>query len=188
MVEELKKLEDNTRQAVSRVAAEYKYAVEFKNELEKIEHEQDPGRAIKEVRNGLRVLRWVGRAEGRVNQSEKKILSNLEDLGKILPADLKTREVDLHEKLTVAERKLVELASMFTGKVKTELQDIKTDEALLKRYEKDPEKAKHIHNNLTKLFKDAEAHITELITWIGGTEAILKQIEGFEETIKELSA
>ena len=36
MVEELKKLEENTRQAVSRVAAEYKYAVEFKKELEKI--------------------------------------------------------------------------------------------------------------------------------------------------------
>ena len=187
-VKELKELDENTRQAVGRVAAEFKFAVDFKNELEEIEHEDDPGKAIKEAKNGIRILRWVGRAERRVDQSAKKILGNLEDLGKILPENLKTRSENLSERLTIAERKLVELASLFRGKVKKDLEEIKSDEAMLERYEKEPEKAEHIHHHLSTLFHDAKDHIDELITWIGTTEAVLKEIVGFEDTLKELSS
>ena len=188
MVKEVEELKEETKKAVSRVAAEYKFAVEFKKELEKMEGEEDPKKAVKEVRNGLKILRWVGRAERRVDQSEKKILFGLEELGEILPENLKTTEKKLHSKLEIAEKKLVELASMFAGKLKKELHDIKTDEALLKRYEEDPEQARHIHQHLSGLFAESKGHVADLIEWVGTTETILKSIEGFEATLEKLSA
>jgi len=188
MVKEVEQLKEETRQAVSRVAAEYKYAADFKKELEEIEAEKDPKKANKEIRGGIRILRWIGRAERRVNQSEKKILFGLEELGEILPENLKTKERDLHDQLDIAEKKLVELASMFTGALKKELHDIKTDEALLERYDKDPKQADHIKHHLSSLFKNAKQNVAELIRWIGTTETVLKSIEGFEEILERLSA
>jgi len=187
MAEILKELDENTKEAVSKVAAEFKYAKDLDKELEKIEGEEDPAKGVKEVRNAIRILRWIGRAERKVDVSEKKILSNLEELGEILPPKLKSTDEKLAQKLEVAEKKLVELASMFTGKVKDELEDIKTDEALLKRYEDNPEQAEKVKHHLSALLKETETHVDELLKWISSTEAILKSIQGFEETLERLA-
>jgi hypothetical protein len=186
-VNELKTLDENTRKAVSRVAAEYKYAKDLEKELEKIEGEEDPKKANKEVKNAFHILRWVGRAERRVDHDEKKILKGLEEIGEILPENLKTKEEKLHEKLEDAEQKVVTLSSMFTGKVKKELKDIKLDESLLEEYEKNSKKTEEIRVHLRDLLKDVEIHVKELITWIEATVVILRQIEGFEETLDKLS-
>lgn len=185
---ELEKLDKDTKEAVSRVAAEYKYAKDLQEQLETIEGEKDPKKADKEVKNAIRILRWIGKAERRVDQSERKIIANLEDLGKMLPEDLKSQDEQLANKLKVIEAKLVSLASMFTGKVKKELGDIKTDEALLKRYESDTSKAEDIRMHLLKLLRETEGNVHELIEWIKSAEALLSQIQGFEQTLKKITA
>jgi len=187
MVKELKDLDDDVREAVSRVAAEFKFAKDFAKELEDIAGEKDPKRAYKEAKNAIRTLRWVGKAEARVDQSEKEILKDLSDLGVILPQKLKTKDEDLAKRLTMAEGELIEMASMFTGDVKHDLDNIMKDEASLQAYEKDPAKAATIHADLTKQIGDVRKHIANLLTWIKSTQAILKEIEGFEEVLKKLA-
>ena len=41
---------------------------------------------------------------------------------------------------------------------------------------------------LKTLFEDAEKIVADLIKWIGATEAILKNIEGFEQVLEKISA
>ena len=186
-VKEVEKLDEETRKAVGRVAAEYKYALDFKKELQQIEQD-NPEDALRDIKKGISILRWVGRAERRVDQSERKILSTLEDLGEVLPENLKTESEELSKELSVAEAKLVHLASMFRGKVKQELEDIKTDEALLQKYHDNPSQAEHLHTHLQGLFHSAKGHVDEMLQWIGTTQAVLKKVIGFEETLQRLSA
>ncbi len=185
-MKELKNLKKNTIKAVGRVAAEFKFATDFKDELEVITR-SEPDKAKREVKRALRILRWVGRAERRVDQSEGRILSNLTELGKILPTNLKTQEETLHQQLEVAEKELIRLASTFLGKLKGELETIKTDEALLIRYQKNPEQAKHIHAHLRVFLNETKKDVDNLLRWVSSTEQILRKIKGFEETLEQLS-
>ena len=187
MVEEIKSLNEDTHEAVGRLAAGYKFAKGLVSNLEKVEHDE-PDQALKDVRKGLHLLRWVGRAERRIDQSEKKILTDLEELKELgLPKELQTKSEDLQTKLSIAEGELVEFASLFRGKLKKELEDIRTEEALLKEYEDDPKKAEKIHAHLISLIKDSEEEVAHLIKWMNSTQAIFREIMGFEEVLEKLT-
>jgi hypothetical protein len=185
MVEELEELKEDVEKTIGRVAAEYSYARDLQNQLKNIENEE-PDKALRDVKKGLRILRWVGRSERRVDQSEKAIIKELKALGKIIPENLKDEEERLLKQLEVAEKKLVKAASIFTGDLKKELLAIQTNEQLLEKLEKDEENK--IHQNLQRLFREAEMGIAELIKWIKGTEAILEKIEGFEQRLERMAA
>lgn len=186
MVEEVEHLKRDVEKAIGLVAAEYSYAKDLEKDLKKIESDTAED-AIKDAKKGLRILRWIGRGERRAHRSEARIIDELKALGKILPENLKKQEEELLRDLVVADGKLVKAASMFTGDLRKELIEIQTDEQLLKRLEKkgDGEKVKQ---DLQRLFKDAERIVTDLIKWIGATEAILKSIEGFEQVLEKISA
>jgi len=185
MVKELEELKEDVEKAIGRVAAEYSYARDLQNQLKSIENEE-PDKALRDVKKGLRILRWVGRAERKADQSEREIIKELKALGKIIPENLKEEEERLLEQLEVAEKKLVKAASIFTGDLRKELLAIQTNEQLLKKLEKDEEG--RIHQNLQKLFREAEMGIAQLIKWIKATEAILKKIEGFEQGLERMAA
>jgi len=188
MVKEVKKLDEDTREAVGRVAAGYKFVVELADELKEIELEKDTHKAVREVKQGLRILRWIGKAEKKIDRSEKKIIADLEELKELnLPMQLKTEDENLAEQLKVAESQLVKLASMFTGKVKKELEEIMTDEALLAEYEENFEMTDKIHDHLKELFAETKSEVAKLQKWIGSTQQILRSIRGFAKTLEKLS-
>jgi len=186
MVEEIEHLKKDVEKAIGRVGAEYSYAKKLLDQLKEIEN-KEPDEALKEIRKAFHFLRWVGRAERRTDQSEKKIIAELKELGPLLPQKLKEHEEKLLKQLEVAEAKLVKAASIvsFTGELRDDLRKIQTDEQLLKKLEgKDGEKIKA---DLQKCFKDAEDGLKDLITWVSATETILENIEGFQSELEKLA-
>jgi hypothetical protein len=186
MVEEVENLKKHVEEAIGLVAAEYSYAKDLEKDLKKIEADGAEA-AIKDAKKGLRILRWIGRGERRAHRSEVKIIHELKALGEILPAKLKDREEELLKDLVVSDGKLVKAASMFTGDIRKELLAIETDEQLLTRLS-DGENGDKVKSDLQQLFKSAESEVSELIKWISATEAILKEIEGFEQALEKISA
>ena len=186
MVEEVEHLKKHVERAIGKVAAEYSYAKDLEKDLKRIESDTADA-AIKDAKKGLRILRWIGRGERRAHRTEMKIIDELKELGKILPEKLKKQEEALLRDLVVADGKLVKAASMYTGDLRKELLDIETDEQLLKRIEKKGD-GQRVKQDLQRLFKDAERIVADLIKWIGATEAILKNIEGFEQVLEKISA
>jgi len=185
----IKILDRDTHKAVGRVAAGYKFVLELYNDLEAIEREKDTQKAIKEVKKGIMILRWVGRAEAKIDKAEKKILADLAELQQTgLPAALRTDNLKLAQQLAVAEATLVRLASTFRGKIKGELQEIMTDEALLEEYQENIDKTQKIQHHLAALCNKTKEELKELERWIGTTEQILRSITGFGQTLKRLQA
>ncbi|MBU0457049.1 MAG: hypothetical protein ABH824_03490 [Nanoarchaeota archaeon] len=187
MVKELKLLKEDVEKAIGRVAAEYSYTRDLQDKIEQIEKEaEESDAALRDAKKGFRILRWIGRAERRVDQSEIRIIDELKELGKILPKNLKEKEEELLKGLEIAEAKLVKAASMFTGGVREDLLNIQTDEQLLKKLKsKGNEKIKV---DLQNCFTKAKNGIKDLEKWLSATEAILKNIKGFEETLERLAA
>lgn len=178
-------LKENVEEAVGKVAAEYSFAKDLQQKFARIEREE-PDAALRDVKKGFRILRWIGRGQRRVDESEKDIIRELQGLGEILPQNLHAKEERLLRDLKVAEGKLVKAASRFTGELRTDLLEIKTDEQLLRKLEgADGEK---VRSHLTKALNDAQEGIKELLKWLESTEAILKEIKGFAESLERLAA
>lgn len=187
VLKELKDLREDTKRAKDWVAAEFSYAKDLQVQLKEIE-KSDVGVAQKRIRSGLKILRWVGRGERRADRYEKRVMEELKKLENLLPKALKDEEEDLSRELEVVEAKLVRAASIFTGDLRKELLDLKTDEQLLEHLQKkNPHEADKIKILLQQLAQKARQGVDELIKWIGATEAVLKKIEGFEAKLEKLS-
>ena len=135
VLKELEDLKKDTKRAEDWVAAEFGYAKNLQGQLKEIE-ESDVDAAQKRIRTGLKILRWVGRGERRADRYEKDVMNELKKLGDILPKTLKDEEEGLSQELGVVEAKLVRAASIFTGDLRNELLDLKTDEQLLAHLQK----------------------------------------------------
>ena len=192
MVEELDRLDKHARNAIKWIAAEFKYTNDLHEFLEKVKNE-GAEEALRDVKKAFRALRYVGRAERRADRSETAVLEDLKALEEILPQNLKHVDEKLIEELDIGKKKLIELASIFTGKLRGELKDIREEESVLEHYEKKdniPEaKLEAIKRELTQLVDEAEGEVEELIKWIGETEAVLEKIEkGFVAKLKGMSS
>ena len=184
MAEELMELHKHVVKAIGLVAGEYGYSKNFKQQLERIEKEE-PKEALRDAKKGMRILRWVGRAERNVDREEKEIIDVLVDLKEMLPDNLQKEEEKLMKQLKVAHAKLLTAASMFRGDVRNDLLQIETDEQLLMKLGED--KGEKVKADLQRCFKEAEEGIDDLLKWLASTEAILKQIDGFEQRLENLS-
>jgi hypothetical protein len=186
MVKEVHDLDEHTQDAIKRLAGGYSFAKDLRDKLTKIETDElDAGK--RDIRKGLQLLRWVGRAERRFDRDAKKIIHDMTELKKLgLPKNLQSREEVAMKEFVVQERTLIDLASMFRGSVKKELENLLTDEALLKKYEDNPSKAQHVREHLLKLVQDCEKHVDKLTTWMESTQVVLRKIVGLDEALKKL--
>ena len=192
MVKEVEELEKDTESAVKWIAAEFKYANDLYDLLEKVKNEGADA-ALTDLRKAFRALRYIGRAEHKADAGEKSILEDLRELERILPKNLKEVSEKLVKQLEVGRGKLVKLASQFTGKLKGELKEIRESEILLEHYEDDkkisPDKLAAIKRKLDSLVGQTELEVNELRKWIGQNSAVLEKIEkGFVGRLKELSS
>ncbi|MBI4980552.1 hypothetical protein HZC30_03290 [Candidatus Woesearchaeota archaeon] len=187
VLKELKNLKKDTERAKDWVAAEFSYAKNLQVKLKDIE-KLETSQAEKNIRSGLKILRWVGRGERRADRYERRVMDELKKLGNILPKTLKDEEEDLSKELDVVEAKLVKAASIFTGDLRGELLELETDEQLLAHLQKKkPQEADKIKRLLHQLVEKTENEVDDLMKWIGTTEAVLKKIEGFEAKLEKLS-
>ncbi|MBT6774996.1 hypothetical protein HOA91_06540 [Candidatus Woesearchaeota archaeon] len=192
MVEELQELEEKTLAAIKWVSAEFKYANDLKEILDKVEKE-GAEEAVKDLRKAFQALRYMGRCELKAESKEEDIKKALKDIERILPENWKEMDQKLVTELDVARGKLIELASRFTGKLGGELKKIRKEELTIEHFEDkkntDPKMIDKLKAELISLLDTAESEIEELIKWIGGTEAILEKIEeGFVKELKKIAA
>jgi hypothetical protein len=186
-IKALNDLHKATEKAVGLVAAEFDFARELLDDLQEIQTHRDPNN-LRPIRKGFRLLRWIGRAERKVDRSLKNNLKELEQLNNILPPSLKPKKDDLASKLTIAQRQLITLASTFRGRVKGELDSILKDQKQLDRYSKNPEEAERLRFNLQIMLKLAEGDVQKLVTWTSSVEAILKELEQYEKELEKMAA
>ncbi len=184
----LMRLDEHATEAVGRVAAGFKWVMELLEKVEKESKEENHQIVIKELKKSLHVLRWVGRAERRIDQSEKKILVDLEELATLLPENLRSKEVELAEKLKITEAQLIELASLFRGELRNEIKEIEKYESLLISIEKtsNEDTKEEVKRKLESLFEKTNDSLQKLRQWIEGTIPLLKSIRGFQKKLKEL--
>lgn len=179
----LKKLETDTEHAIDWLAAEYGYAKKLIDDLERIRKEE-PKSAVRDLRRSFRIYRWLGRGERKINRFENRILEELEELGKILPPEMQGTAKNLKKQLEVTKAYMVKNFSLFTGEMRDELTQIKTEEQLLEKL-KENEK---LRMGLEKNFQEITREIKELEKWIASAQAILTQIESFEKKLKKMTA
>ncbi len=181
----LKKIKEDIKAAIGLVASEYSYAKDLQAKLEILDREETD-KALRDTKKGLKILRWVGRGERKVDRSEQRIMEELNELGKILPKTLAEEEQRLLDALKISEAKLVKAASIFTGELREELLEIETDEQLLEKLQgRDGSK---IQADLQNCSRKARASLDELLQWVSSTESILKEIAGFEEKLERMAA
>ena len=186
MVGVLGRLDKDTRDVVGRVAAQWKVAKELEADLARIQVE--PVKKIKESKYALRLLEWVGKAEKRIDHSEQKIIVELNEITTLgLPPGLLSQDQQLAQKLQIQERELLKLASQFVGKIRTPLREIMLDEQLLERHMREPALQQTIQHALIPLVGNTSVEVTNLLRWITSTEAVLKQIDGFDRVLMRLA-
>ncbi|MBS3166504.1 hypothetical protein J4444_05255 [Candidatus Woesearchaeota archaeon] len=186
MVGVLGRLDRDTRDAVGRVAAQWKVAKDLEADLVRIQIE--PKGKVKDSRYALNLLKWVGRAEKRIDRSEQRIIVELDEITKLgLPPGLLSQDQQLAQKLQIQERELLKLASQFVGKIRTPLREIMLDEQLLERHMKEPALQQQIQHALIPLVGNTRVEVVNLLRWIASTQAVLKQIEGFDRVLMKLA-
>jgi len=71
---------DDVNRAIEWAAAEYKFVVQLKEELAKIQTESNLDVQKKELQQALQILRYVGMAERRASGFEETVEGDLKDL------------------------------------------------------------------------------------------------------------
>ncbi len=197
---EVKKLDQDLVAAIEWVAAEFEYVQKLKEEIEKVEHEDDPEKDEKELKNALRILIYISRAERRAFKFEEQVGKDLQQIYDELSKHLETDFSAKHElikqirsfidEIKIERDNLLKYASMYEGLLKTELNKAEAEAQLLANIEEDhqPKKAKKVHDALLLLIKKVQKQVGEIEEWIGGLEATLRNAKTELEKILEEEA
>ena len=187
VIKAVERLGKSTETAIGFSAAEFKYVKELMADLDRIKTES-PDKASRDLRQGLRLLRWVGRGERRVDRAERRILEELEELNKILPADLKRKADRLIQEVKIVEGQVLKKASMFRGNVRKELLELRTEEDLAEHYAKSSgTELERVKGYISQLVEKTKAEVQQLRKWIESTEAVLRESERFYQQLMKLS-
>lgn len=187
MATELEKLSKRSKHAIKFLAAEFKFVGELGEELSKIEREE-PKSAVRDAKQMLRTYRWVAKSGYEAARDEDAILSLLRgDLVKILPAPERENADHHREQLKIANDILKKAISFYTGELKKDIVQVKNDEALIVRLEKDPK-----HGDATKLKTRLESDLVqlkealkELEEWVSSNTTIVANIYKWAQDLKE---
>ncbi|MBI2662689.1 hypothetical protein HYX11_04485 [Candidatus Woesearchaeota archaeon] len=175
-------LKQSTEEAIKNVAAEYLSAKDLQLKLQKIDREESD-QAISDARKGLHIIRYLIRSEKSSYEFEKNILKELQSLKEAIPPFLQREEERLLQQLSIAEGKLVRVASNF-GDLQKEINQIAANEQLLKRIKNSVQ----LRSQLGILCKQAKAGVDQLLTWIAATEEILRQTKEFSKKLEQISS
>ena len=183
-MKEVNEIHEEAQKAIGSLAGMFGFAQKMKEELEQIEQDT-PTKAIKDAQAMLKFFKWLARGEWKYNHSSKEVQKLLEEIGKILPRELKDKEEEFKNRLEDANEILVTLGSFYTGIIKKEISDLEKDEKFLLRLEEDPENKGIIEfkNRLESDFKILEEKVNKLNEWIGTNTTLVKQIDQWAQQL-----
>jgi hypothetical protein len=185
--------------AIKWAAAEYKYVVKLKAEIEGIKEGESTEEQIKKrERNAIKILRYIGSAERRAFSFEQKVKTDLNELYKELSEhlgdDIKKKSLFLKIRgfikvIEVEESKILEYTDKYHGLLE---QDITKSAALAQMSgelleEHGRKIAQPIYSQLFGSIKHIVESIDDVEGWLSGLEASLKKAEALAKS-KELTS
>src|SRR3989338_3959656 len=119
----MNKITTDVAHAIQWLAAEFKYLQILHRSLERIEQE-NLNEQEKELKKDLRVARYIGRAEGRVEHDIRNVLDDLEEA----KATKISSEAfnDLIKEIEIPSNELVNEGSRYVGGLRKQLKSIRT--------------------------------------------------------------
>ena len=178
---EVKKLSKEVVLAIDWAAAEYNYLVEFKQELKKVEEEQDISKELKELKRASKLLKYMSRAERRAYRFEEKVGKEIHEILKELEDENISMELIsgfriIVKQLGIEHDMLVKLASFYDSTLEAELDKAKAEAKLEEKLKKEhPQKAAQVHQVFLQLLHQIQQQIGDLEEWIRGLEVTLKK-------------
>ena len=162
----MNKITTDVAHAIQWLAAEFKYLQILHRALERIEQE-NLNEQEKELKKDLRVARYIGRAERRVERNIRDVLDDLEEAKSTGISSAKFN--DLMKEIEVPSNQLVNEGSRYVGRLGKQLKSIRTDVKIAEKY---PDEAhrQQIRNEIKKF----ESEIEDLEKWIAALDASLK--------------
>lgn len=171
-----KKLTKEIEHAISWLAAEFKFLKRLNADLERIEQEPIKEQE-KDLKKDIRVVRFIGRSERRV---EKDILDIIKEIKKGRREETSPENVqELFQEVEIPANQLVKEGSLYVGKLKEQLDSIRTSVRLEEKYPDEKNRA-IIQQEIEKL----ENKVRHLMTWIAALDAALKKMKDFFEDIE----
>tara|TARA_Y100000310_G_scaffold317318_1_gene370081 strand:+ start:1358 stop:2902 length:1545 start_codon:yes stop_codon:yes gene_type:complete len=160
-----KKITKEVEHVIRWLAAEFKYLRILHKALERIEQEGLPEQE-RELKKDLRVARYIGRAELRVEHDIQDVLEELKGAKAV-----EISASDLHEvlkEIEVPANQLVTEGSQYVGGLRKQLKSIRTDAKVAEKYPDDAHR-RQVRREIRRL----EAEIADLEEWIAALDAAL---------------
>ncbi len=185
-MKQIEQLGDGAKNAIRFLAAEFKFAKELGEHLEKVTGDAvHVDQNIREANKMTHVYRWLAKAERKVARNEDHMLALLKDLEKIAKEKYRSKEKDalvfrsFSQQLKVADDTLKKLASFYTGKIGLELSDIEAEEKLLQGLTKKKKSAaaEALKQRLEKEIRDLSEDLNKLLLWIKTNVTVVQSIE-----------
>ncbi len=161
------KVAKEAKHAIEWLAAEFKFLQKLHDDLNKIEDEPIEEQE-KELKKDVQVVRYIGRAERRVEGDVKDIIEQLESAK---AEKISSDEFDqLLQELEVPAHQLVRDGSLYVGKLREQLQTLRTDTAIAEKY---PDK---VHKTQVQSeIKKLESEVEKLEEWVAALDVALKK-------------
>lgn len=161
------KITKDVAHAIEWLAAEFKYLKILHQALAGIEN-KNLDEQEKELRKDLRVIRYIGRAESRV---EKDIEDVLDDLEKAKSSEIPSDDFNnLIKEIKIPANKLVSEGSRYVGVLRNQLKSIITNTKVAEKY---PDEA--YRQQIVREIQRLETEIADLETWLAALDAGLKK-------------
>jgi hypothetical protein len=168
-----KELTKDVEHAIKWIAAEFKFLKRLNSDLKRIEQE-DIEKQEKDLKKDLKVVRYVGKAGGRLELDVKDVIKQLREKRKISSSPKKIGKV--LDEIEIPSRELIGEGSLYVGNLKKQLKSIRSHVQVEKKYRK-RELQEQVKQEIDKL----ESRVSQLLGWIAALEVGLKKALKFQE-------
>lgn len=167
------------------VASEFRYLKEMKEGLEGLKKNIEDPKKEKALAKGLsKSFRYAGRSERRIIRYFNRLLKKMEGLKEIIPPDQKSQLEKLETNMDVAAKKILKEASLFVGKIKEDINDLRVQIDLLIKKPGDEK----IIKNINDLIADLNGRIEETTKWTASLSASLENTKNFIIGLQRMAA
>lgn len=164
-----KELTKDVEHAVKWLAAEFKYLKRLHNDLQRIENE-DVKKQEKELKKDRKVIRYIGRAERRLEKDVKDVVEDIKESKKTEISEDRVQK--LLDEIEIPAAQLVKEGSLYVGALKEQLNSIRTNVRVENKYPT-ARMQKKVKNEIDKL----DSEVRKVMTWLVALDAALNKVK-----------
>jgi hypothetical protein len=170
-------LTKDVEHALEWLATEFKYLKHLHSDLQRIEGE-DVKKQEKELKKDRKIVRYIGRAERRLEKDVKDIVEEIKEAKKTEISE--DRVMELLDQIEIPANQLVKEGSLYVGALKEQLNSIRTNVRLEEKYPT-ARMQKKLRNEIEKL----DSEVRKVMTWLVALDAALKKVKSLGNTSEE---